>query len=142
MKSIPLQYAIYWLSKDGFLQCETWPFTLQFVAFWKSVGLWRNLGLVLQHYWKRSFEERMWRSKLVLDVYKDFGQTVHSTSCAMSDVRVRTVTRIAYVAQNRFALPCHISYNCRSQARTGLTSFILLYHLIIIQYDNNGRKQG
>ena len=45
MKSIPLQYAVYWLSKDGFLQCETWPFTLQFVAFWKSVGLWRNLGL-------------------------------------------------------------------------------------------------
>lgn len=22
MKSIPLQYAVYWLSKDGFLQCE------------------------------------------------------------------------------------------------------------------------
>ena len=81
-------------------------------------------------------------SKFVLDVYKDFGQTVHSTSCAMSDVRVRTVTRIAYVAQNRFGLPCHISYNCRSQARIGLTSFILLYHLIIIQYDNNGREQG
>ena len=84
----------------------------------------------------------MRRRKFVLDVYKDFGQTVHSTSCAMSDVRVRTVTRIAYVAQNRFALPCHISYNCRSQARIGLTSFILLYHLIIIQYDNNGREQG
>ena len=44
----------------------------------------------------------------------------------MSDVRVRTVTRIAYVAQNRSALPCHISYTCRSQARTGLTSFIFI----------------
>ena len=64
-------------------------------------------------------------SKFVLDVYKDFGQTVHSTSCAMSDVRVRTVTRIAYVAQNRFALPCPISRKSHSQARTGLTSFIL-----------------
>ena len=73
MKPRRLRNAVYWLSKDGFLQCETWPFTLQFMAFWKSVDLWRNLGLVLQHYWKRSFEERMWRSKFVLDVYKGFG---------------------------------------------------------------------
>ena len=73
----------------------------------------------------------MWRSTLVLDVYKDFGQTIRSVSCDISKVRVRTVTRIAYVAQNRSALPCHISRYSRSQARTGLTSFILSYHLII-----------
>ena len=42
----------------------------------------------------------------------------------ISKVRVRTVTRIAYVAQKRSALPCHISRYSRSQARTGLTSFI------------------
>lgn len=36
-----------------------------------------ELGFNLQHYRKRSFEERMeermWRSKFVLGVYKDFG---------------------------------------------------------------------
>lgn len=32
-----------------------------------------ELGFNLQHYQKRSFEERMWRSKFVLGVYKDFG---------------------------------------------------------------------
>lgn len=50
MKPRPLQNAVYWLSKDGFLQCETRPFTLHFVTFWKSVGLWQfmaELGLVL-----------------------------------------------------------------------------------------------
>ena len=73
----------------------------------------------------------MSRSTFVLDVYKDFGQTILSVSCNISKVRVRTVTRIAYVAQNRSALPCHISRYSRSQARTGLTSFILSYHLII-----------
>ena len=30
MKPRPLQNAVYWLSKDGFLQCETRPFTLHF----------------------------------------------------------------------------------------------------------------
>ena len=64
-------------------------------------------------------------------VYKGFGQTVHFTGYGISKVRVRTVTRIAYVAQNRSALPCNISRYSRSQARTGLTSFILSYHLII-----------
>ena len=66
----------------------------------------------------------MWRSTFVLDVYKDLGQTILSVSCNISKVRVRTVTRIAYVAQKRSALPCHISRYSRSQARTGLTSFI------------------
>ena len=42
-----LRNAVYWLSKDGFLQCETRPFTLHFVTFWNSVGLWLNLGLFL-----------------------------------------------------------------------------------------------
>ena len=60
----------------------------------------------------------------VLDVYKDFEQTARSVSHDISKVRVRTVTRIAYVAQKRSALPCHISRYSRSQARTGLTSFI------------------
>ena len=32
MKPRPLQNAVYWLSKDGFLQCETRPFTLHFVT--------------------------------------------------------------------------------------------------------------
>ena len=44
VKSIPLQYAMYWLSKDGFLHCETWPFTLQFMVFWKSISLCRWLA--------------------------------------------------------------------------------------------------
>lgn len=44
VKSIPLQYAVYWLSKDGFLHCETWPFTLQFMVFWKSISLCRWLA--------------------------------------------------------------------------------------------------
>ena len=61
---------------------------------------------------------------VVLDVYKDFEQTARSVSHDISKVRVRTVTRIAYVAQKRSALPCHISRYSRSQARTGLTSFI------------------
>ena len=68
----------------------------------------------------------MWRSTFVLDVYKDLGQTILSVSCNISKVRVRTVTRIAYVAQNRSALPCHISRYSRSQARTGLTSFYFI----------------
>lgn len=44
MKPRPLQNAVYWLSKDGFLQCETRPFTLHFVTFWKKAlvygGIW------------------------------------------------------------------------------------------------------
>ena len=71
----------------------------------------------------------MWRSTFVLDVYKDFGQTIRYVNCDISKVHVRTVTRIVYVAQNRSALPCHISRYNRSQACTGLTSFILSYHL-------------
>ena len=73
----------------------------------------------------------MWLSTFVLDIYKDFGQTVHPVGHGISKVCVRTVTRIAYVAQNRSALPCHISRYRHSQARTGLTNFILSYHLII-----------
>ena len=66
----------------------------------------------------------MWGSTIVIDIYKDFGQTVHPVGHGISKVRVRTVTRIAYVAQNRSALPCHINRYSRSQACTGLTSFI------------------
>lgn len=50
VKSIPLQYAVYWLSKDGFLHCETWPFTLQFMVFWKSISLCRELGLSVMRF--------------------------------------------------------------------------------------------
>ena len=67
----------------------------------------------------------MWRSTFVLDVYKVFGQTIRYVNCDISKVHVSTVTRIAYVAQNRSALPCHISRYNRSQARTGLTNFIV-----------------
>ena len=68
----------------------------------------------------------------IKDVYKDFGQTVHFTGYGISKVRVCSVTRIAYVVQKRFTFPCHISCNCRSQARNGLTNFNLLYHLILL----------
>ena len=55
-----------------------------------------------------------------------FGQASHYISCGISEVFVCPVTRIAYVAQKRFTFPCHISCNCRSQARNGLTNFNLL----------------
>ena len=63
------------------------------------------------------------------DSYRDFGKAIHFAGRGISEVCVGYVTRIAYVAQNRSALPCHISSLCRSQARNGLVCFNTLYHL-------------
>ena len=76
------------------------------------------------------------------DSYKGFGQTDHPASSGISEVCVCPVTRIAYVAQNRFAFPCHISCFCHSQARNGMAFFNTLYHLYkIIGHDINNRKR-